>query len=185
MYGITDLKTGVTFENDGQPWLVLSYEHSKQGRGGAILRTKIKNLVSGVIIDKTFKSSDKFPPVQIERKKAQYLYQDNANYVFMDEKSFEQFNLDAATVADTPKYIKEGDSIELQYFQSKPISVDLPIKVKLKVTKAEQADRGNTATAVTKPVQLETGITISGPAFIKEGDVIVVDTRTGTYVERA
>jgi elongation factor P len=185
MYGINDLKTGTTFEEGGQPWLVLTYEHSKMGRGGAVLRTKLKNLLTGATVQKTFQGSDKFEPVNLERKKAQYLYEDSGIYFFMDEVSFEQFPLDAAIGGDAAKYIKEGDSIQLQYYKGKPINVDLPIKVKLKVTHAEKADKGNTATAATKPVELETGFTVNAPMFIKEGDTIVIDTRDGSYVERA
>lgn len=185
MLGINDLKTGTTFEESGQPWLVLTYEHSKMGRGGAVLRTKIKNLLTGATVQKTFQGSDKFEPVTLERKRAQYLYEDSGNYFFMDEVSFEQFALDANTARESAKYVKEGDSIQLQYYKGKPINIDLPIKVQLKVTHAEKADKGNTATAATKPVELETGVIINAPMFIKEGDTIVVDTRDGSYVERA
>lgn len=185
MIGINDLKTGSLFEDDGQAWLVLEQEHSKMGRGGAVLRTKLKNIQTGSIVQKTFQGSDKFEPVSIERKKAQYLYEDSGNFFFMDETTFEQFALDAATVANATKYIKEGDSIQLQYYKEKPINIDLPIKVKLKVIQAEHAEKGNTATGATKPVKLETGLTINAPLFVKEGDTIVVDTRDGSYVERA
>lgn len=185
MLGITDLKNGTTFEYEAQPWLVLSYEHSKQGRGGAVLRTKIKNLITGAIVQKTFQGNDKFEPVQLERKKAQYLYQDETGYIFMDETSYEQFTFNKETVGDAPKYIKEGDSIELHYYKERPISLNLPIKVKLKVSEAEKADKGNTATAATKPITLETGAVVQAPLFIKPGDMVVIDTRDGSYVERA
>lgn len=185
MLGITDLKNGTTFEFEGQPWLVLNYEHSKQGRSGAVLRTKIKNILTGAIVQRTFQGSDKFEPVHLERKKAQYLYQDETGYIFMDETSYDQFTFDKDTVGEASKYIKEGDSIELQYYKEKPINLNIPIKVKLKVTEADQADKGNTATAATKPIKLETGAVINGPLFIKPGDTVVVDTRDGSYVERA
>jgi elongation factor P len=185
MLGINDLKNGTVFENEGQPWLVLDYQHSKMGRGGAVLKTKLKNLITGATLQKTFQGSDKFEPVNLERKRAQYLYEDDGNYFFMDETSFEQFGLDTKTAGDTAKYIKEGESIQLQYYKGKPINIDLPIKVKLKVTVAEKTDKGNTATAASKPITLETGLTINGPMFIKEGDTVVVDTRDGSYVERA
>lgn len=184
MLGITDLKTGVVFEENGQPWLVLSYEHSKMGRGGAVLRTKIKNLITGSIVEKTYKGSDKFNQVQLERKRGQYLYREGNLFSFMDTQSYDQFTLDAATVGNALDYIKEGEVIELQYYKRKPINLDLPIKVKLKVTEAEMADKGNTATAATKPIILETGLKIQAPLFIKPGDTVVVDTRTATYIER-
>lgn len=185
MIGINELKNGTVFEHEGQPWLVLEYQHSKMGRGGAVLRTKIKNLLSGSIVNKTFQGSDKFESVQLERKKAQYLYEDEAGFVFMDEVTYDQFTLDRETVGNTPKYIKEGDTIQLQFYKGRPINIDLPIKVKLKVTEAPQADKGNTATGASKQITLETGLTVQGPMFIKEGDTIVVDTRDGSYVERA
>jgi elongation factor P len=185
MLGITDLKNGTLFEDGGQPWQILEYQHSKMGRGGAVLKTKIRNLVTGAVVDRTYKGSDKFEPVQLERKTAQYLYQEGTNYVFMDESTYDQFILGADILSDSPKYIKEGESIQLQYFQGKPINVDLPVKVALKVTEAPQADKGNTATAATKQITLETGLKVQAPMFIKPGEMVIVDTRTGTYVERA
>jgi elongation factor P len=185
MIGITELKNGTIFEDGGQPWQVLEYNHSKQGRGGAVLKTKIKNLITGSVVDKTYKGSDKLEPVQLERRNAQYLFQEGTDYVFMDEATYDQFNLGKDVLGDAPKYIKEGESIQLQYFKGKPINIDLPVKVTLKVTEAMQADKGNTATAASKPITLETGLTINGPMFINEGDSVVVDTRTASYVERA
>lgn len=185
MLGITDLKNGTVFEHDGQPWLVLDYTHSKMGRGGAVLKTKLKNVITGATVQKTFQGSDKFEPVSLERKTAQYLYKDGEDYVFMDEASYEQFTLTPRVVGDAAKYTKEGESIELHYYKGKPISLNIPIKVKLRVTEAETADKGNTATGAQKPIKLETGAVIHGPLFLKVGDSVIVDTRTGTYVERA
>jgi elongation factor P len=185
MIGINELKTGTVFELEGQPWAVLEYQHSKMGRGGAVLKTKIKNLVTGSIVQRTFQGSEKFEQIQLERKTAQYLYNDGSNDIFMDEQTFEQFALDKETVGQTVKYIKEGDSVELHYYKGKPISLNIPVKVKLKVVSAPQADKGNTATGATKTIKLETGLEIQGPLFIKEGDTVVVDTRDGSYVERA
>jgi elongation factor P len=185
MLGITDLKNGTIFEDGGQPWQILEYQHTKMGRGGAVLKTKIRNLVTGSVIDKTYKGSDKLQPVQLERKNAQYLYKEGSYYVFMDNETYDQFNLDAKIIGDTPKYIKEGESVQLQFYKGSPINIDLPVKVTLKVTEAMQADKGNTATAASKPITLETGLTINGPMFINEGDSVVVDTRTASYVERA
>lgn len=185
MLGITDLKTGTIFEDGGQPWQVLEYQHTKMGRGGAVLKTKIRNLITGAVIDKTYKGSDKLEPIRLERKNAQYLYKDGANHVFMDQETYDQFNLPREIIGDAAKYIKEGESIQLQYYKGKPINIDLPVKVTLKVTEAMDGDKGNTATAATKPVTLETGLKVNGPMFLKVGDSVVVDTRTGNYVERA
>ena len=185
MIGITDLKNGTIFLDGGQPWQILEYQHSKMGRGGAVLKTKIRNLITGAVVDKTYKGSDKLEPVQLERKRAQYLYKEGATYVFMDESTYDQFNLASDLIGDSPKYIKEGESIQLQYFQGKPINIDLPVKVTLKVIEAMEANKGNTATAASKPVTLETGLQVSAPMFVKEGDSLVIDTRNGSYVERA
>jgi elongation factor P len=183
MLSINDLKTGVIFEDAAEPWQVLEYQHSKMGRGGAVLRTKIKNLKTGAILNRTFQSSEKFEAVKLERKKAQYLYED-AGSVFMDTSSYEQFTLSKEIVRDTLMYIKEGDEIQLAFYDGKPISIDLPIKVKLLVSEAADADKGNTATAATKQVTLETGLKVNVPMFIKKDDVLIIDTRNGTYVER-
>ncbi|MDD3678935.1 MAG: elongation factor P [Patescibacteria group bacterium] len=184
MLSINDLKTGIIFEDLCEPWQVLEYQHSKMGRGGAVLRTKIKNLKTGAILNRTFQSSEKFKEVRLERKKAQYLYEDSGS-VFMDTSNYEQFILPTEITKDALKYIKEGDEIQLAFFDGKPISIDLPIKVKLRVSEAAKADKGNTATAATKQVVLETGLSVNTPLFIKEGDLLVIDTRDGSYVERA
>lgn len=185
MYGINDLKNGTVFEEGGHPWVVLESQHSKQGRSGAVLRTKLKNLVTGSTVQKTFQGSDKVTPVNLERKKAQYLYKDETSFVFMDETTYEQFNLTSDVVGGNKDYIKEGDTVELQYYKGSPISLNVPIKVPLKVTEAADADKGNTASAATKTIVLETGLSVQAPMFIKEGDIVIVDTRDGNYVERA
>lgn len=185
MYGINDLKTGTVFEDGGQPWVVLEYHHSKMGRGGAVLKTKLKNLITGANLQKTYQGSDKVQPVELERKKAQYLYNDGSGYIFMDESNYEQFSFTEEIAGNSVKYIKEGDSIDIQYYKGKPISLNVPIKVTLLVTEAMEADKGNTATAATKPITLETGLIINGPMFIKKGDRVIVDTRDNSYIERA
>lgn len=185
MIGITELKTGTVFEYEGQPWAILEYQHTKMGRGGAVLKTKIKNLITGAIVQRTFQGSEKFEPIQLERKTAQYLYKDEGSDVFMDEVTFEQFTLDKDTVGQAIQYIKEGDSVELHYYKGKPISLNIPVKVTLEVVSAPQADKGNTATSATKTIKLETGLEIQAPLFIKQGERVVVDTRNATYVERA
>ncbi|MDD3481168.1 MAG: elongation factor P [Patescibacteria group bacterium] len=184
MLSITDLKTGVIFEIAGEPWQVLEQEHSKTGRAGAVLRTKIKNLETGATVGKTFQGSDKFEPVRIERKKAQYLYLDNG-LVFMDTETYEQFTLGKEVVGNATNFMKEGDEVQLMLYKGRAIAVELPIKVSLKVTEAPEADKGNTATAATKQITLETGYKLNAPMFVKQGDSIIVDTRDGSYVERA
>lgn len=185
MYSITDLKVGVTFSYDNQPYIVLESQHSKLGRGGAILRSKIKNLLTGVIIDKTFKGNEKLEPVRIERKKAQFLYYQEEKFYFMDEESFEQFSLDSQTVGNQKNFLIEGESLQLQFVDQKAIALDLPIKMDFAVIEAEKGLKGDTATAATKPVTIETGLVVNVPIFVKKGDRIRLDTRTGGYVERA
>lgn len=184
MLSITDLKNGVIFEDNNEPWQILEYQHSKTGRAGAVLRTKIKNLVTGAIINKTIQASEKFPEVTLERKKAQYLYEDNG-YVFMDTSTYNQFILGKDVAQNTLDYIKEGDEIQLAFYNNKPILIDLPIKVKLKVTESAKTNKGNTTGSATKQITLETGLKINVPLFIKQDEIIVVDTRDGSYVERA
>jgi len=182
---INDLKTGTTFEYDKTPYIVLDYQHSKMGRGGAVLRTKIKNLITGAVIQQTFQGSDKFTEVRIERKKVQYLYQDSGRYFFMNQDDYTQFDLSAEDLGSTTNYLKEGEIAQFQYYKGQPINIDLPIKLVFEVTEADEGVKGDTVSAATKPVKIETGLTVNVPMFIKQGDRIRIDTRTGAYVERA
>lgn len=185
MLSLTDLKPGAAFELEGQPYLILYSEHSKLGRGGAIMRTKIRNLLSGAIIERTFKGSDNFPEADLDYKKAQYLYKDGNDYFFMDLETFEQFFLPADQIGENKNYLKEEAEAEIIFYRNKPINLKLPLKMDFKVTYAEPGFKGDTASTTTKPATLETGAQIQVPLFIKIGDIIRVDTRTGEYVERA
>ncbi|MDO8507130.1 MAG: elongation factor P [bacterium] len=185
MYDISDLKVGTVFEYEKEPYVVVESQHTKMGRGGAILRVKIKNLVSGATLGTTFRSSDKFSPVNIERKKAQFLYSEGANYFFMDQTSYEQLSLGSEFVGTANNYLLEGEVYQLQVYDGRPISIDLPIKMEFLVTEAEKGLKGDTASAATKPIKIETGLSVNVPLFIKNGDKIRVDTRDGSYVERA
>lgn len=184
MLSITDLKTGTAFEFENQPYTVVYSEHSKLGRGGAIMRTKIKNLLTGAIIDRTFKGNESFGEVDLERKKAQYLYQENDIYYFMDATSFEQFEIEGAKIGIGKNYLKEGLNVDVVYYKDEPINVELPIKLPLEITYTEPGFKGDTVSSTTKPATLETGAEINVPLFIKIGDKVIVDTRTGKYVER-
>lgn len=183
MLDITDLKTGVVIELDGAPYEVVRYQHTKLGRGGAILRTTLKNLITGANIERTFRS-EKFNEADISRDKAQFLYKDSDNYTFMDSKSFEQFTLKQITLGKTVDFLNEGLEVELVYFKGQPISVQLPLKMKFKIIQADPAVKGDTVTNPTKNATIETGLTLKVPMFVKEGDMILVDTRNGSYVER-
>ena len=181
---ITDLKKGTVFEFEGQPFRVVDYSQKVMGRGGSIVNVRIKSLIDGKVLEKTFKGSDQLNSADVTQQTVQYLYSDERTYYFMNEQSFEQFSVAADIVGDNGKYIKEGDKVDLQFFKSSPISLVLPKNVALKVTYAEAAVKGDTSTSITKDATVETGLSIKVPAFIKEGDIISVDTTSGAYRER-
>lgn len=185
MLGITDLKTGVTIDLEGNPFVVLDYQHSKMGRGGAVLRTKLRNLKTGAVVDLTFKSSDKFDEAVLDRRTCSYLYAEGNQHFFMDSESFEQFAMSAEEVGPKVRFLKEGSDLQILFYEGKPVSVVLPIKMDFEVTHTEPGVRGDTATGGTKPATLETGAVITVPLFIKIGERIRVNTDEGTYVERA
>lgn len=182
---ITDLRKGTLFEWEGEPFRVLEYKQKVMGRGGSIVNVRIKSLLpGGKVLDKTFKGNEQIERADVATQPVQYLYSDGASFFFMNGQSFEQFEISADLIGDSAGYIKEGDTVQLQFFNDKPISVELPKNVPLKVTYAENAVKGDTSTSITKDATLETGLTIKVPAFIKQGDVISVDTTTGAYRER-
>lgn len=185
MLSITDLKTGTKITYEGDPYSVVSYNHSKMGRGGAVVKTKIRNLRTGSVIDKTFQGADKIDEAELSKKTATFLYSDEASFYFMDQESYEQFEISAEKVSDSKRYLVENSNIDILYFQNEAINIELPIKMTFKVISAPPAVKGNSAGAITKKVTIETGASIDAPIFIKEGDRIVVDTRDESYVERA
>lgn len=184
MYQPTDLKKGTVIQLDGQPYKVTDYSQKVMGRGGSIVNVKLKNLVTGAAIPKTFKGADKIEPAEVSGRKAQYLYTDGADYHFMDPESFEQFQLPTEVIDDVKDYLKEGDEVALQFFGDKVISVEVPKALYFEVTYTENAVKGDTSSSIQKDAKLETGLTVKVPAFIKTGDIIKVDTRDGSYLER-
>lgn len=185
MLTINDLKIGTKAIFNDQPHTVVYSEHSKSGRSGAVLRCKMKNLITGATIDHTFAGAEKLQEANLENKKSQFLYKEAGLYYFMDPTSFEQFELTANQVGDNDKFLKDGEEIDIIYFDGKPITLQLPIKMKFKVTYTEPGFKGNTTSNVLKPATIETGAEVNVPIFIKENDEIIVDTRSGDYVERA
>ncbi|HVO86304.1 MAG TPA: elongation factor P [Candidatus Binatia bacterium] len=181
---ITDLKKGTIFQLDGEPYRVTEYSQKVMGRGGSTVNVKIKSLVSGKVLAKTFHGSDQLESADVSNRPMQYLYTDSGKYHFMDPDSYEQFELNDEAMEGKSGYLKEGDSITAQFFNDRIINIELPKNVPLKVTYAEDAVRGDTSTAITKEATLETGLSIRVPAFIKTGDVISVDTVSGAYRER-
>lgn len=184
MYQPTDLKKGVVCQIDGKPYRVIEYAQKVMGRGGSIVNVKLKNVIDGSVIPKTFKGQDKIERAEVNNKAVQYLYSDGDTFHFMDPESFEQFELAADVVDSAASYLKEGDSLNLQFFGEKVINVELPKNVYLEVTYAEDVVKGDTTSSVLKDATLETGVVVKVPAFIKTGDVISVDTATGEYRER-
>lgn len=184
MYGPTDLKKNTLITLDGQPYKVVEYSQKVMGRGGSIVNLKVKNLITGALLPKTFKGQDKIEPAEVTNRKVQYLYHDDDQFYFMDPESFEQFELSKDLVADAKDYLKDGDEMEIQFYNGTPINLVLPKNLWLKVTYTETAVKGDTTSSVMKDATLETGLVIKVPAFIKTDDVISVDTETGAYRER-
>lgn len=184
MIDVNDLRKGVTFELDNNLYKVLEYSHHKPGRGNATIRIKARNLRTGSNLEKTFSSGDRVQDARLDYHNAQYLYTDGEIYYFMDVESFEQYAIRANILGESASYLKEEMLVKLTFYGSEALDAELPTTVDLKVTYAEIAVRGDTATGVTKSVTVETGIQVQVPNFVEEGDTIRVDTRTGTYVTR-
>lgn len=183
-YQPTDLKKGTICQIDGKPYRVIEYGQKVMGRGGSIVNVKLKNLIDGSVIPKTFKGQDKIDTAEVSNKTVQYLYDDGNMFYFMDPTTFEQFELGTDVVDSATGYLKEGEELSLQFFDGRVINVELPKNVYLEVTYAEAVVKGDTTSSVLKDATLETGLIIKVPAFIKVGDIVSVDTATGDYRER-
>lgn len=181
---ITNLKKGVVFEYEGEPFRVVDYNQKVMGRGGSIVNVRIKSLLDGKVLEKTFKGNEQLQSADVSSQTVQYLYTDGTKFYFMNQETFNQFEVSGDLVGDAAGYLKEGDVVGLQFFNDIPINVELPKNVPLKVTYTEDAVKGDTSSSITKDATLETGITIRVPAFIKQDDLISVDTTTGAYRER-
>lgn len=182
--GVTDLKKGQIFQMNGTPYRVVEYAQKVMGRGGSIVNVKIKSLTDGKVLDKTFKGNESIEAADVTNQTVQYLYNDGSTYFFMDQTSYEQFEIPSEIIGDMAGYMKEGDAVIAQLFNGQVITIELPKNVPLKVTYTEDAVKGDTSSSITKNAELETGITVKVPAFVKTGDVISVDTTTGAYRER-
>jgi len=184
MIDVNELRKGVTFELDGNLYKVLDYSHNKTGRGNANIKVKARNLLTGANIERTFSSGQSVQDVSLDFNNVSYLYKDGDSYIFMDNKTFEQPSISEEALGDSAGYLKEGMEVKITFYKDKPIDVELPTSVDLKVVDAEMAIRGDTATGVTKKVTTETGVTVQCPNFVNVGDTIRVDTRTGDYITR-
>ncbi len=186
MISSNDFRPGVTVELDGQVWQVVEFQHVKPGKGAAFVRTKMKNLQTGSVIERTFNAGVKVPKAQVERKPMQYLYNDDGtSFYFMDNETYDQIMLTKEQLEDAINFIKENMEVTVLFFNGTVIGVDIPNSVELTVVETEPGIRGDTATGATKPAKLETGYIVRVPLFVNEGDVLRIDTRSGAYLERA
>ena len=185
MLNISEIKTGKSIILNGEPYAVIYCEHSKMGRAGAVLRTKLKNLISGAVLEKTFQGADRIEEAEIAKSKAQYLYKDGENYVFMDNETYNQFSLSRETLGGSVKYLIEGTEVVILNFNGRPANIELPVKMKLKVVEAPPGVKGDTVSGGSKAVKLETGLEITAPLFIKKGDEVIVNAEKGEYVSRS
>ena len=184
MLAINEIKLGKILKINNEPYSVVKTDHHKVARGGAVLKTKLKNLINGNVLEKTFQGNEKAEPAEIEMKQASYLYKDDENAHFMNNTTFEQSSLPLDVVGQNHKFLKEGINIDIMYYDEKPVGMKLPIKVELQVTEAPPGIKGNTASNALKTVTLETGAELQAPLFINTGDTIRINTDTGAYVER-
>lgn len=182
---MSEIKVGKNIVWEDVPYVVTHHEHSKTGRAGAVLRTKLRNLLTGAVLEKTFQGSEKVHEADISKSKAQYLYKEGENYMFMDLESYEQFSLSKEVLGRAVEYLIDGTEVTMLNYNSQAINIELPIKMKFRVVEAPPGIKGDTVSTGGKLVKLETGIEVSAPLFVKEGDEVIVNTETGEYVSRA
>ena len=184
MISAGDFRNGATFDMDGAVFQIIEFQHVKPGKGAAFVRTKIRNVITGAVTERTFNPTDKFPEAYIERKDMQYMYNDGELYYFMDMESYEQIPIDKAKMPGNFEFVKENDMVRINSYKGSVFGVEPPTFVELKVTHSEPAVKGDTVNNTLKPATMETGVTIKVPMFIGEGDILKIDTRTGEYLER-
>ena len=185
MISAGEFRNGVTFDMDGNVFQIIEFQHVKPGKGAAFVRTKIRNVISGAVVERTFSPTEKFPTAYIERKDMQYLYSDGDLYYFMDNETYENIPINADKLSDNFKFVKENIDCKILSYKGVVFGVEPPTFLELQVTKTDPGFKGDTATNTRKPATLETGAEIKVPLFINEGEMIRVDTRTGEYLERA
>ncbi len=185
MLGISEIKTGKNIILNKEPFAVLYHEHSKTGRAGSVLRTRLRNLLTGAVLEKTFQGAEQVTEADITKSKAQFLYKEKEVYSFMDTENYDQFSLSSETLGDAVNYLIEGTEVSVLNFNGNPINIELPVKISLEVMEAPPGIKGNTVSTGGKVVTLQTGLKISAPLFINQGDVIIVNTERGEYVGRA
>ena len=180
----SQFRNGLKVEIDGEPYVMIYFQHVKPGKGGAFVRTKIKHLRTGRVLERTFRSGERLDEAEVEDKKMQYLYQDGDQFIFMDQESYDQIPFTREQIGDARKYLKENLDVDVVFWRGKPINIELPPFIIAVVSQCDPGLKGDTASGATKPATLETGAVVQVPLFIKEGESIRVDTRTNVYVER-
>lgn len=185
MISAGDFRNGVTIEVDGNIFQIIEFQHVKPGKGAAFVRTKLKNIINGGVVEKTFRPTEKFPQARIDRKDMQYLYADGDLYTFMDTETYDQISLNKDTVGDALKFVKENEICKVCSHNGSVFAVEPPLFVELEITDTEPGFKGDTATGASKPATVETGAQVSVPLFVNQGDRIKIDTRTGEYLSRA
>jgi elongation factor P len=184
MYLSGDLRKGLKIEIDGEPYIIVQFDFVKPGKGQALYKCKLKNMVTGVQFDRTFRSGDKFNEANLEEREMEYLYSDGTNYCFMDTSTYDQEFISEDQVGEVRNFLKENTVCNVLFFKEKPIGITLPIFIDLKIVKADPWVKGDTASGDSKPAELETGYVVLLPPFVEEGETVRIDTRTGEYVER-
>ena len=185
MISAGDFRNGVTLEIEGNVYQIMEFQHVKPGKGAAFVRTKLKNIINGGVVEKTFRPTEKFPAARIDRVDMQYLYEDGDLYNFMNVENYEQLALNKDIIGDALKFVKENETVKVCSYNGKVFSVEAPLFVELEITDTEPGFKGDTATGATKPATLETGAQINVPLFVNQGDRVKIDTRTGEYLSRA
>ena len=184
MISAGDFRNGITIELEGNVYQIIEFQHVKPGKGAAFVRTKLKNIKSGGVVEKTFRPTEKCPQARIDRKEMQYLYEDGDLYYFMDTENFEQTMLNSEEIGDSMKFVKENEMVKMCSHNGSVFAVEPPLFVELEITETEPGFKGDTATGATKPATVETGAVVAVPLFVNQGDVIKIDTRTGEYLSR-
>jgi elongation factor P len=185
MYETSDIRRGLKIKMDEAPWIVVDFQFIKPGKGTAFTWVKLKNLITGSVLERNFRTGEKLEPVVFEIVTVQFMYADGDDFNFMNTKTYDQFSVQRDALGDAAQWLLENMEVTLQFYQGRPVTVELPTFVELKVTYTEPAVKGNTATGASKEAELETGAKVNVPLFITEGDLLRIDTRTGEYVERA
>lgn len=185
MISVTDFKTGMTIEFEGNLYTVVEFMHVKPGKGAAFVRSKLKNIKTGFSVERTWNSNEKVEVARIDFREMQYLYKSDDDYTFMDTETFEQLTINVSKMGDAPKYLKENMLVEIQLYQNEVLGVQLPNTVELEVVETDPNFKGDTSTGGSKPATLETGVVVNVPFFIERGDILQVDTRTNQYLKRA